>query len=181
MKLFEIQTRLRDEIESFPYLKQNFKYDSSPLKFQTKSGIKVCQYYKMPENIPVEEVYRYYSSILSALDRRKIKKNEANARIQRLTSSVLSLNPDLAAIQNPEILNAEGHVLIAALSLFPIEDIKSYVVEGKTNRWYISQPDWSQRYKMQAEIENLTGAPIHWVMSNSTLNRVYNEVVKKYK
>jgi hypothetical protein len=161
-------------------MRNNFSYTSSTLNFQKKSGIKVCGNYKMPDNLSVEEIYKYYSSILGALDRRKIKRAEVNSRIDFIYSQILRLNPIIGTI-NGNFQNTEGHVLIAVLSLFNMDDIKSYVEEGKTLRWYLNQPDWDIRYKKQKEIETLTGAPIHWVMCDKTFNRVYTEVCKKYK
>lgn len=161
-------------------MRKTYSYNSSPLNFERKSGIKVCQQYKMPEGLSVEEIYRYYSSILAAADRRKIKTEEVNQRIQQVTDSVMQLNPELAAIvSGSNVQNVAGHVLIAALSLFPVEDIKAYVLEGKTSRWYIDNDP--TRYPKEHEIEVLSGAPIHWVMSDATLDRVYTEVCKKYK
>jgi hypothetical protein len=180
MRLFEIHNSLSNEIKTFPFMRKTYSYSSSPLNFERKSGIKVAQHYKMPEGLSVEDAYKYYSSILSALDSGKIKKDEANRRIKEITDSVMNLNPELATIANSSnVQDAAGHVLIAALSLFPIQDIRSYVVDGKTSRWYATNDP--TRYPKTKEIEELTGAPIHWVMSDNTLNRVYAEVCKKYK
>lgn len=181
MRLFEIDAPLKNDIDTFQFMKPRFVYDSSPLKFQNKSGIKVAQYYKMPDGLSVEEIYRYLSSILRALDTRKIKSSEAKVRMNRIVDSVKQLNPEVAAIRNDSIKNADMHVLTGVLSLFPIDDIKAYVEEEKTYRWYINQPDWPERYKMISEIESLTGAPILWVMSDKTLDRVYKEALKKFK
>lgn len=178
MRLFEIETSLKQEVESFPYMMKRFVYSSSPLNFETKSGIHVTQHYKMPENLPVDDVYKYYSSILSALDRRKIKRSEAQERTDRIYNSVVQLNPELKTIKS-DFQNAEGHVLTAALSLYNIDDIKGYVEEGKTSIWYINNEPG--RYAALREIEQLTGAKITWVMSNKTFNRVYAEVCEKYK
>lgn len=181
MRLLEIQHSLKQEIENFPYPASKYKYRSSTLDFQNKSGIHVTQNYKMPDGLPVEVVYRYLSSVLRALDTRKIKKAEYDARVNRLADEVIRLNPELKSIQAPNVFQPEVHILTAALSLFPVEDIKSYVEDGKTARWYISQPDKDLRFKMISEIENLTGANIYWVMSDSTLQKVYSKVMKKYK
>jgi hypothetical protein len=180
MRLFEIETSLRQEIENFPFVKKSFVYRSSTLDFEKKTGIKVSQDYKMPDNLTVEEVYKYSSSVLRALDTRKIKTQEYRNRMKFIYDSIENLNPVLKTIQSP-IENVEGHVLTAVLSRFNIDDIRSYVVDGKTGRWYINQPDYLEtRYKKLEEIEQRTGAKITWIMSPKTLDRVYAEVLKKY-
>ena len=180
MRLIEIQTTLKREIEEFPYPRARFTYQSSPLDFQKKSGIQVCQHYNMPDNLSVEEVYKYYSSVLRALDTRKIKRNEADNRMSFIYDSIERVNPELRTITSVYD-NREGHITTAVLSLFNIDDIRAYVEEGKSGRWYLGQPDYEARYKKQSEIETLTGAPITWIMCNKTLDRVYAEVCKKYK
>lgn len=181
MRLFEIETSLRQEIENFPFMRKNFVYQSSTLDFERKTGIKVSQDYKMPDNLTVEEVYKYASSVLRALDTRKIKTQEYRNRMKFIYDSIENLNPVLKTIQSPMVKNVEGHVLTAVLSRFNIDDIRSYVVDGKTGRWYINQPDFLEtRHKKLEEIERRTGANVYWVMSQKTLDRVYAEVIKKY-
>lgn len=172
---------LKDIINSFPWMSKNYKFDSSPLNFEKKTGIKVAQYYNMPENLSVKMIYHYLSSVLQALDRRRIRTAEMKARIEHLYAAVEKVNPKLKTIDGSSWINGgDSHKLTAVLSLFPFDDIKPYVEDGKTNRWYMNQPDWPERWKKINTIELLTGALITWVMSPKTLDRVYNEVLKKY-
>lgn len=182
MRLFEIEAfSLKQDIETFPFMKKRFVYFSSPLDFQNKSGIAVCQHYTMPENLSEEEIYHYLASVLAALDRNHINRAEYRKRCKHIYDSILNLNSDLASIHNDNKENVDAHVITGALSLFNIDDIKSYVEDEKTFGWYMHQPDWPERYKMLNEIETLTGARITWVMCDKTLNRVYKEVLLKFK
>lgn len=181
MKLYEITQSLRNEIETFPFKKKNFTYDSSTLDFQNKSGIKVCQFYKMPDNLSVETIYHYISSVLRALDTRKIKKKEADDRIKYVYNEIEKLNPILKRARNSNVQKDYSHILTAALSLFNIDDIISFVKDEKTGRYYMNRPDWDERYNKINEIETLTNANIYWIMCDKTLDRVYKEVCKKYK
>ena len=181
MRLCEIESSLAKEIQSFPFLKKNFQFDSSTLNFQNQTGIKVAQYYKMPEGLSVQEVYRYLNSLYAALDRRQMKSADVRHRVESLYDSIEKLNPELASINQNNVRDAKEHILTAVLSLFPINDIESYVGDGKTGTWYLKRPDWPERYNKISQIEKSTGAGINWIPSPDTLDRIYKQVIKKQR
>ena len=181
MKIHEIESSLTKEIQSFPVYRKRWSYDSSPQQFEKKSGIKIAQDYKMPEGLTVEEIYRYLASVYRAEDSRKIKRAESRQRSKNVYDAILKLNPQLATIDNGTIVDAWGHILTAVLSRFPFDDIYSYVHDGKTGTYYYNRPDWPERYRKEKYIETVTGAPIHWVLSDKTLNYLLKKVKAKKK